>query len=156
MSATLPSVVTMGYASPGSINLVVTMGYGQGGATPRPTVTQPIRNFSLREWRRWHKPEDEQEFRKLGVSEESAEIIAEVAMRQAESDAQHRLDEQQRLDELRGEMQLRGIAIQSAHIRLLNEERQRLIDAEIAAYAARVRLEYENDNALLLMMIGSI
>lgn len=129
------------------------LGFGATTPTPPPTPNRDvIRNFSLGEWRRWHKPEEE--LKKRGLTEEAADVVAEVAARQAETDAQHRLDEQQRLDELRGEMRLRGIELESAHIKALNEERERLIHAEIAAFSAAIKLNSDNNDAIILMMMS--
>lgn len=132
----------------------VTRGFQFGAAAV--VTTQPIRNFSLREWRRWHRPEHEQEFRKLGISEEAADVVAEVAARQAEADEQHRLDEQQRLDELMGEMLLKGIQLESAHIKALNDERERLIHAEIAAFRDAIQLDADNNNTLALLLMSTV
>ena len=85
-------------------------------------------NFSLRDWRKWHRPEDEQELQRRGLEPESAQIIDDVATRQA---ADYRQDDQQRLEELRGELRLRGLEMRSAHIEALNEHRAQLIRDEL-------------------------
>ena len=106
-----------------------------------------IRNFSLREWRQWHRPKDEEQLERLGITPQSAEIIADVAVRQVKD---LRLDEQQRLDELRGEMRLRGLEMESLHLQVLNAERERLINAEIAS---KLRLIQDNNDTVLLMLM---
>jgi hypothetical protein len=100
-------------------------GFSTGGT---PSTPDPIRNFSLREWRQWHRPEDEQELKRRGIEPKAAEVIDDVAERQA---ADPRLDDQQRLEELRGELRLKGLEMRSNHIAELNEHRERLIQDEL-------------------------
>lgn len=109
-----------------------------------------IRNFSLREWRQWHRPEDERRLRELAVTPKAAEVIADVAAQQA---AINRLDEQQKRDHLRAEMRLQGLEMQNRHLELLNSELQRLIDDEIGK---RLHLIEENYQVQALFLIAAI
>ena len=109
-----------------------------------------IRNFSLREWRQWHRPDDERHLRSLKVTPKAAELIADVAAQQA---ALNRLDEQQKRDHLRAEMRLRGMEMQAQHLALLNAELQRAIDDEIGK---RLHLIEENYQVTALLMIAAI
>lgn len=120
-----------------------------GGDSPTPD-TDPIRNFSLREWRKWHRPEDEAELARRGLEPVAAEVIDDVAARQA---ADARLDDQQRLEELRGELALRGLELRSAHIEALNEHRSALIREELTRLF-RQRQD-ERDIAAILLLAGS-
>lgn len=115
-------------------------------------VTDVIRNFSLLEWRKWHRPEDERELRKLRITPAVAEVIAQVAERQAQA---LDLDEQQRLEELTRELELKKLKFQGRYLELLNTQRQLLIDQEIATLmqqkqAALQRMEEE---AILLFLM---
>lgn len=140
-------IVARGYGSFGDIAFLPPRGYSSGAVVAAVVVADVIRNFSLREWRQWHRPKDEEQLERLGITPQSAEIIADVAVRQVKD---LRLDEQQRLDELRGEMRLRGLEMESLHLQVLNAERERLINAEIAS---KLRLIQDNNDTVLLMLM---
>lgn len=106
-------------------------------------------NFSLREWGKWHRPEVEAELRKRGLEPESAQIIDDVATRQA---ADSRQDDQQRLEELRGELLLRGLEMRSAHIEALNEHRAQIIREELQRL---FRERQENADIEFLLLIAA-
>ena len=148
------TVITEGFGTFGSNNFVVTQGFGDyGGAPPPPpppAVADVISNFSLRGWRKWHRPEDERHLTDLGITPAAAEIIADVAEQQA---GRLRLDEQQRLAHLRGEMRLRGLEMQTRHIEALNAERGRLIDAEIGKM---LKLLQDNNERITLLLISQL
>lgn len=119
------------------------------GINDLPSVeTDVIRNFSLDSWRKWHRPEDEKHLSELGITPAAAEIIASVAERQAK-DLER--DEQQRIDELNGEMRARKLEMRSGHLRALNIERQRLIDAEIAKLM-KLSIEREDEEVVLMLL----
>ena len=119
-----------------------------------PVAADDIRNFSLRNWRKWRRPDDDRKRERLGLTPEAAEVIADVAARQADD---LRRDEQQRIDELRGEMLLRGLEMQSRHLQALNRERERLIDAEIARRIQAVaKARAEDDAALVLILAAAL
>lgn len=114
------------------------------------TTPDAVRNFSLREWRQWRRPEDEQELQKRGLEPAAAEVIDDVAARQA---ADARLDDQQRLEELRGELRLKGLEMRSAHIEALNEHRAALIREELQAIFRKQ--QDDRDIAALLILAAS-
>lgn len=121
------------------------------GINDIPSVeTDVIRNFSLDSWRKWHRPEDEKQLSQLGITPAAAEIIADVAISQAENP---QFDEQQRLEHLRGELQLRKITMRSQHLHALNAERQRLIDAEIAKL---MKAQIEDEETILLLLAATV
>lgn len=131
--------------------------FDPGIAPPIPpapdVIPDVIRNFSLRDWRKWHRPEDERELRKLRLTPAVAEVIAQVAERQAQ---QLDLDEQQRLEELTRELELKRLKFQGRYLEVLNTQRQQLIDEEIGRLmgekqAAAQRLEEE---AILLFLMS--
>lgn len=127
------------------------LSWTRGGTPPAPQA-DVIRNFSLREWRRWRRPQDDEQLKNLGIEPQAAEIIADVAARQASETEGARLDDQQRLDELLGELLLRGIEIETQHVNALNAERQQLIDNEIKN---RLRLLANNRDLLALLLIAA-
>lgn len=111
-----------------------------------------IRNFSLREWRQWRRPQDEEYLKQKGVESDAAKVIAEVAERQAED---LHLDEQQRLEELTRELYLKGVEFEGRHLELLNIQRQRLIDGEIAHLLAQkqANLQSREQESILLFLL---
>jgi hypothetical protein len=88
----------------------------------------------------------------LGLPEPEAQIIENVAARQAKDLS---LDEQQKMEELRGEMLLRGIELKSAHFQALADERNRLIDYEIGERLRQVA-EERQILAILMLLAASI
>ena len=70
---------------------------------------------------------------RFGIPQKASEVIDAVANRQSKQAKGDRLDEQQRLEELSGELKLAGLEYESRYLALLNDERERLIDAEIAS-----------------------
>ena len=121
-------------------------GGGFFGAGVEVNVT---RNFSLREWRQWHRPEDEAELNRRGLEAKAAEVIDDVATRQI---ADSRLDDQQRLDELRGELRLKGLEMRSAHIEALNEHREAFLLAELQMLFRR---RQDDDDIAVLMILAA-
>lgn len=78
-----------------------------------------------------------------------AQIIEEVAARQA---ADSRLDDQQRIEELRGELALRGLEMQSAHLEALNDRREAILLEEIAR---RLRGQMDERDTLALLLLAA-
>ena len=79
----------------------------------------------------------------------AATVIADVAARQAlvlERDAQ------KRFEELLRELQLQGIEFDARYLEALNIQRERLIDAEIAA---RYRLIREDEELIILLLMAA-
>ena len=120
-----------------------------GAVTPE---ADDLRNFSLRNWRKWRRPADEERRRKVGLSVPEAEVIADVAARQADDLAR---DEQQRIDELRGELKLRGLEMRSRHLQMLNVERGRLIDAELARRLQAISKARADDETALVLILAA-
>ena len=101
---------------------------------------------------RTRTPEDVRRDRqRFGViPPDAVRIIEDVAARQAED---LRLNEQQRLEELAGELRLAGISYQSTYLALLNQERERRIDAEIGRRIRALQNENEIRISLLLAVL---
>jgi len=79
----------------------------------------------------------------------AATVIADVAARQAlvlERDAQ------KRFEELLRELELQGIEFDARYLEALNIQRERLIDAEIAA---RLRLLREDEELIILLLMAA-
>jgi len=83
------------------------------------------------------------------IPPDAVKIIEDVATRQAES---LKLNEQQRLEELTGELKLAGIEYRSAYLALLNQERERMIDAEIGR---RIR-ESEDEKEIQIILLLAV
>jgi hypothetical protein len=134
--------------------LWTTSTFSPGITPPIPDVVQDvIRNFSLRDWRKWHRPEDERELRKLRLTPAVAEVIAEVAERQA---AQLDLDEQQRLEELTRELELKKLKFQGRYLELLNTQRQQLIDDEIGRLMRQKQAEIQQREEEIILLLLTI
>lgn len=146
ISGNAPNLLTSLVVSEGIISVT-----GYGPDIPI-TLTDGSSNFSLSRWQKWHRPEDERELRKLRLTPAVAEVIAQVAERQAQA---LDLDEQQRLEELTRELELKRLKFQGRYLEVLNIQRQQLIDEEIGRLmgekqAAAQRLEEE---AILLFLM---
>ena len=114
-----------------------------------PSVTADvIRNFSLKEWRNWRRPEDDAELERIGIERDAAETIDAVAERQV---AKSQLDEQKRLDELRGELALRQVEMRSIHIEALNARREQILRDEIGRI---LRAKVDEEATLVLMLMA--
>jgi hypothetical protein len=147
ISGNAPNLLTSLVVSEGIISVT-----GYGPDIPI-TLTDGSSNFSLSRWQKWHRPEDERELRKLRLTPAVAEVIAQVAERQAQA---LDLDEQQRLEELTRELELKRLKLQGRYLEVLNTQRQQLIDEEIGRLmgekqAAAQRLEEE---AILLFLMS--
>lgn len=143
----LSTIITLGL---GNIHdLIATLGYSEGGTQPPPPppiVETPPRPSGGVPGDRGPSKEQTRRSRILfGIEQE---VIESVAQRQVEHTG---LDEQQKLDELRGELQLRDIALESRHIHALSEERERRIDLEIAHL---FRLKREEDDMAVLKLLA--
>jgi hypothetical protein len=85
-----------------------------------------------------------------GILPKAAQIVAAVAIRQADA---LDLDAEQRLEELERELELAGVRYQTQYLELLNLQRQRLIDAEIRGFfEAEEALDEENKRRLMLLL----
>jgi hypothetical protein len=120
---------------------------------PPDIVPDVIRNFSLRDWRKWHRPEDERELRKLRLTSAVAEVIAEVAERQAQK---LDLDEQQRFEELTRKLKLKGLEWQGRYLELLNIQRQQLIDEEIGRLMRQKQAEIQQREEEVILLLLTI
>ena len=79
----------------------------------------------------------------------AATVIADVAARQA---LVLERDSQKRFEELLRELQLQGIEFDARYLEALNIQRERLIDAEIAA---RYRLIREEEELIILLLMAA-
>lgn len=89
---------------------------------------------------------------KDSISEEkAAKVIADVAARQAESLER---DEQKRFEELARQLEIEGLEFDARYLELLNQEREHLIDSEIARRLRAIRDQEEI--LLMLLMIAAV
>jgi len=79
----------------------------------------------------------------------AATVIADVAARQA---LRLERDEHKRFEELLRELQLQGIEFDARYLEALNIQRERLIDAEIAA---RLKLKLEDEELIILLLMAA-
>lgn len=77
-------------------------------------------------------------------------VIKEVASRQA---ADPSLDDRQRIEELAGELKLRGLELESAHIEALNARREQIIRDELQAIFRQQ--QDDRDIAALIILAAS-
>ena len=88
---------------------------------------------------------------RFGVIPKAASVIAQVAAAQANALS---LDEQQRLEHLERELELRGIAYESAYLEMLNTMRERLIGEEIG-HRLRLLQQMEEEAVIVLMLMAA-
>lgn len=128
---------------------------GKGGFVPPPVVDQPVPPsggyLHERAGRRRGEDELRRQRQELGIiPAEVQALVTEVAARQAE---RLELDAQKQYDELQGELRLRNIEIQTAHLEAMNAERERLIGAEIARrLKERIALRDEEELWMLVQI----
>lgn len=145
---TVATVITEGYGSFGNANFVITEGYGNYAAAAT------AESFSGGFYHYGRRPPSREEIRRqreeLGIIPKASIVIDAVAARQAQD---LRLDEQQRFEELERELQLEGIQSNIRHLEALNQQRERLIDAEIEKL---LNLKFQQDfNARLLILLAA-
>lgn len=85
-------------------------------------------------------------------SEEESEIIIELAERQV---TDLHISEKERKEQLKRELKLKNIELELKHLDALNEQRQLMIDAEIANLMKIVQIEAENEEYLELLMLAA-
>lgn len=96
-------------------------------------------------------PEDLRKSRRdYGITIDAEKVISSVAQRQVED---RHLDEIQRRDELRAEMRILGMEMENRHIAALNDERQRLLTAEIKRL---FEIKTHNEQVIALIIAASI
>lgn len=117
-------------------------------------VSADVRNFSLRRWENWYRPQEEEGRRRLSrdlaISRPAVAVITKVAERQSHDLS---LDQYQRLEELERELEAQGMQVESRHIEALNLLRERLIDAEIGERISRQLAEENRVRMLLLLAV---
>lgn len=133
--------------------------FGIGPAPiPPPPGPTPSGGFPARD--RLHLPrrgrkEISEERKKLGLEDayalEIQAVIAEVAKGQVR---RLELDEQKRFEELHRELQLRGLEWRARYLEVLSQEREALINAEIALLLRR-KLDDEQIILMLLFMAAA-
>jgi hypothetical protein len=133
--------------------LWTTSTFSPGITPPAPPVVTETFSGGWEYARRARKRREEElrsEREQWGILPKAAQIVAAVAIRQADA---LDLDAEQRLEELERELELAGVRYQSQYFELLNLQRQRLIDAEIKGYfEAQEVLNEENKRRLLLLL----
>lgn len=156
----IATVITEGYSTFGNTQFIVFDGYGNFGGvtppTPPPIVIPPQPSGG---WptpgkrKKLHLPTypTDAEIRKQredwGILPKTAAIISAVAQRQAEA-AQY--DEQRYFEELSRELQLQGIEWESKYLELLNTQRVKLIDAELARL---LKIQIDNEDMEIIIAI---
>ena len=86
-----------------------------------------------------------------GLEPKAAQIIEDVALRQAQ---ELDLEEQQRFEELDKALRARSIRWHDNYLEMLNVQRQRIIDEEIAS---RLRqLEADNDAIMVIAIVAML
>lgn len=83
------------------------------------------------------------------AEERAAKVIAEIAARQAESLER---DEQKRFEELARQLEIEGLEFDARYLEALNQEREHLIDLEIAR---RLRAIRGQEEILLMLLIAA-
>lgn len=125
---------------------------GDGVAPPPPppaAAVQPSGGFPAHDRARTRKQVSEAR-KRFGLEdtykdERAAQVIANVAARQAEALEQ---DELKRFEELSRQLQLEGLEFDRRYLELLNQERERLIDLEIAQ-----RFKYLREQEEIILML---
>ena len=99
------------------------------------------------------RKEIQEERERLGILPRKVErIIQDVALRQAEK---LELDKQKQFEELSRELRVQKIEWEGRFLEVLNAEREKLIDREIAS-RLRFRLQEENDLMTLIVLAASL
>ena len=110
--------------------------------TPPVTPAVPKPSGGILPW--YARPKKKR--RKYTDEDVAKAVIEAVAQRQALA---LELEEQKRLEELVRELDLKAIEWESRYLELMNEERQRLIDAEIGKL---LRKKVQDDEAISLLL----
>ena len=99
------------------------------------------------------KKEIQEERERLGILPRKVErIIQDVALRQAQK---LELDKQKQFEELSRELRVQKIEWEGRFLEVLNAEREKLIDREIAQ-RLRFRVQEENDLMTLIVLAASL
>ena len=99
------------------------------------------------------RKEIQEERERLGILPRKVErIIQDVALRQAQK---LELDKQKQFEELSRELRVQKIEWEGRFLEVLNAEREKLIDREIAS-RLRFRLQEENDLMTLIVLAASL
>jgi len=162
----LSTIITEGYGSFGSASFVIMDGYDLGGAAPPPppaAVVAPERPAGgwpipsgKKPYHRYPRLRTEDEIReereRLGILPKAAQVISDVAARQA---AAMRYDEQRYFEELNRELELQNIEFEGKYLEALNIQRGKLIDAEIGRLLQE-KFAMEDAEMVLLLLAASI
>ena len=123
-----------------------TLNIGGGGS-------HPSQGYSGYETRTRTKKEIQEERERLGILPRKVErIIQDVALRQAQK---LELDKQKQFEELSRELRVQKIEWEGRFLEVLNAEREKLIDREIAQ-RLRFRVQEENDLMALMVLAASL
>jgi len=162
----ISTVITGGYGTFGSTSFIVTDGYGSFGVAPPPppaAVVAPERPAGgwpipsgKKPYHRYPRLRTDQEIReereRLGILPKAAQVISDVAARQA---AAMRYDEQRYFEELSRELELQNIEFEGKYLEALNIQRGKLIDAEIGRLL-KEKFDMEDAEMVLLLLAASI
>jgi hypothetical protein len=118
--------------------------------TPTPTVVERLSGGYYESGRRRTKEELAADRARFGIAEAAAEIVSNVALRQAEHPG---LDDSQQLAELQGEMEARGIRLESEHVSMLETLRARY---RLEAIEQQARTAEEQDIVFVMTMLSEI
>ena len=122
----------------------------QGGGGKHPSQGLGYTGY---ETRTRTKKEIKEERERLGILPRKVErIIQDVALRQAQK---LELDKQKQFEELSRELRVQKIEWEGRFLEVLNAEREKLIDREIAS-RLRFRLQEENDLMTLIVLAASL
>ena len=122
----------------------------QGGGGKHPSQGLGYTGY---ETRTRTKKEIQEERERLGILPRKVErIIQDVALRQAQK---LELDKQKQFEELSRELRARKIEWEGRFLEVLNAEREKLIDREIAQ-RLRFRVQEENDLMTLIVLAASL
>jgi len=96
------------------------------------------------------KKEIREDRERFGIPQEIATVIVDVAARQVE---RLELDAQKRFEEFSRELELRDIQWDARYLKMLNEARARLIDAEIGE---RLRQRIDDEQIMVMLIAASL
>ena len=117
-----------------------------------PPTTQPSGGFPFEYGRTRTRRELAEARKRYGLDARISRVIEDVAASQA---ARLEADAQKRYEELTRELTLRRIAFHARYLEVMNEMRQKMIDAEIAA-RLKQRLNADEDLMILMMIAAAV
>lgn len=126
--------------------------WSEGGTPPAPpaiVVSAPVGGGYVTDRGRTKK-EIRKDRERFGIPDEerliAEALVEQIAARQVETLER---DKQKQFDELQRELQVRGIQWQARYLEMLNAERERLINAELA-----IIFQQQQDEETMLLMLA--